>query len=320
MDTVPLPRPTPTNLAFPKVAFLLPAFNEEAAIAKVVDDARRIVPDAQVYVYDNNSTDRTAAVAAAAGATVRREFRQGKGAVVRRMFADIEADIYVMVDADDTYELAVVPEMIAMMRERQLDMVVGVRKPVGTGIYRPGHEVGNRLFTWAVRRLFGASFTDIFSGLRVFSRRFVKSFPVTARGFDIETLMTIHALELRLPCAEVAVPFRDRPDGGESKLRTVRDGTRILLRILQLLKDTRPFLFFSCLAAASALASLLVGTPVVLEFLATGLVDRLPSAVLASGMAVLSAIALSVGLTLDTVSRRHVQEKLLAYLAQRAPE
>ena len=302
------------------IAILLPAYNEEAAIAKVIADAAAVLPDARIYVYDNNSTDGTAAVAAAAGAIVRHEPCQGKGAVVRRMFADIEADLYVMVDADDTYEVSVVPAMIDLLRSRQLDMVVGVRRPEVDGIYRPGHAVGNRLFTAAVHHLFGAAFSDIFSGLRVFSRRYVKTFPVMVRGFDIETLMTIHALELRLPCAEVPVPFRDRPAGSASKLRTVRDGVRILARIIQLLKDVRPFLFFCSTSVCLALLSVAIGTPVIVEFLETGLVSKLPSAILASGLGVLAAIAFSVGLTLDTVSRGHAQAKLLAYLSHRAPE
>lgn len=299
----------------PRVAVLLPAYNEAPAIGRVIADARRLLPGATIYVYDNNSTDDTAAVARAAGAVTRFEPRQGKGLVVMRMFADIEADIYLMVDADDTYDLDAAPGMIALLLRERLDMVVGVRA-ADPAAHRPGHALGNRAFNRVVQALFGRRFTDIFSGFRVFSRRFVKTFPTRAGGFDIETDMTIHALELKLPCRELPVRFRERAAGTASKLRTVPDGLRILLRILQLLKDCRPFLFFSAVGLALAMASLAVGAPVVMEFIATGLVPKLPSAVLAMGLGLLSALSLGIGIVLDTVSRARLQTKLLAYLAQ----
>jgi glycosyltransferase involved in cell wall biosynthesis len=303
----------------PAIAILLPAHDEAAAIQGVIAEAQAALPGARIVVCDNNSSDDTAALARAAGAEVRSEPRQGKGAAVRRLFADIEADIYVMADADGTYDLSALPAMVRTLREGPLDMVVGARRPETAEAHRPGHALGNQGFNLVVRALFGGPFTDIFSGCRVFSRRFVKSFPARTDGFDIETAMTIHALELRLPCAEMPVTYRERPAGGASKLRTFRDGGRIAMRIIQLLKDARPVLFFGALAAVFALVSAGLGAPVIAEFIATGLVERFPTAILASAMAVLAAISLSAGLVLDTVSRASIQARLLAYLALEAP-
>lgn len=303
----------------PSIAVLLPAHDEEAAIAGVIASARAALPGARIYVYDNNSRDQTAARAEAAGAEVRYETRQGKGAVVRRMFADIEADIYVMADADGTYDFSDAPTMIQTLLDGPLDMVVGAREPDSPQAHRPGHALGNQVFNAVIRWLFASRFTDIFSGYRVFSRRFVKSFPATARGFDIETAMTIHALELRLPCAEVPTAYRERPEGGQSKLRTIRDGVRIAARIVQLLKDSRPLAFFGAGALALAVLSVALGGPVVAEYLETGLVERFPTAILATGLATLAALALTAGVVLDTVARASIQTRLLAYLSYTAP-
>jgi glycosyltransferase involved in cell wall biosynthesis len=303
----------------PAIAILLPAHDEAAAIEGVIAEARTALPGARIVVCDNNSSDDTAARARAAGAEVRSEPRQGKGAAVRRLFADIEADIYVMADADGTYDLSALPGMIRTLRDGPLDMVSGARAPQTADAHRPGHAMGNEGFNAVVRALFGGAFTDIFTGCRVFSRRFVKSFPATARGFDIETAMTIHALELQLPCAEMPVAYRERPEGGASKLRTFRDGGRIALRIVQLLKDSRPVFFYGLLAGLLALASVSAGAPVVAEYLETGLVERLPTAILAMGLALMSVMSLYAGLVLDTVRRASIQSRLLAYLAIPAP-
>ncbi len=303
----------------PAIAILLPAHDEAAAIQDVIAEARAALPGARIVVCDNNSSDDTAALARTAGAEVLFEPRKGKGAAVRRLFADIEADIYVMADADGTYDLSALPGMVRALREGPLDMVAGARAPESADAHRPGHVMGNEGFNAIVRTLFGGPFTDIFTGCRVFSRRFVKSFPATVRGFDIETAITIHALEMRLPCAEMPVRYRERPEGGASKLRTFRDGGRIALRIVQLLKDSRPVLSYGVLAALLALTSVAAGTPVVAQFLETGLVERLPTAILAMGLALLSAMSLYAGLVLDTVRRASIQSRLLAYLAVPAP-
>jgi glycosyltransferase involved in cell wall biosynthesis len=303
----------------PAIAILLPAHDEAAAIQGVIAEARAALPGARIVVCDNNSSDDTAALARAAGAEVLCEPRQGKGAAVRRLFADIEADIYVMADADGTYDLSALPGMVRTLREGPLDMVAGARAPESAAAHPPRHALGNEGLKAVVRALLGGPFTDIFTGCRVFSRRFVKSFPATVRGFDIETAIAIHALEMRLPCAEAPVRYRERPEGGASKLRTFRDGGRIALRIVQLLKDSRPVFFYGVLAALLALASAAAGAPVVAEYLETGLVERLPTAILATGLALLSGMSLSAGLVLDTVRRASIQSRLLAYLAIPAP-
>lgn len=299
-----------------RIAVLLPCFNEGVAIARVVRDFKAALPDATIYVYDNNSTDNTAAEAAAAGATVRREPRQGKGHVVRRMFADVEADIYVMADGDSTYHAASAAAMIDRLLTDGLDMVVGKRVPSGDGpaVYRPGHESGNRVMTRFVARLFGKSFTDIFSGYRVFSRRFVKSFPALATGFEIETELTVHALELSLPVAEVASPYHSRPEGSTSKLSTLGDGWRILLTILHLHKDVRPFRFFGAISLGLVTVALVLAWPLLITYLETGLVPRFPTAILATGIMVLAFVSLASGVILDSVARGRLEAKRLAYL------
>jgi hypothetical protein len=296
----------------PSVAVLIPCYNEQAAIARVVRDFLANIPDATVYVYDNNSTDKTAAAALAAGAIVRRETLQGKGHVVRRMFADIEADIYVLVDGDGTYDADAAPAMIAMLFNQQLDMVTGLREAAAEGAYRPGHVLGNAVLTGVVRRIFGKRIGDMLSGYRVFSRRFVKSFPALASGFETETEFSVHALELCMPIGEMPTDYRERPAGSASKLRTYADGVRILRTIVRLIKDERPLQFFSL---AGALAGIGLGLPVVVEFLRVGLVPRLPTAVLATGLVLLSFLSFACGLILDSVTRGRREMKRLAYLA-----
>ena len=265
------------------VAVLVPCYNEEVAVAKVVADFKAALPDADIYVYDNNSSDRTIQVAASAGALVRREPRQGKGHVVRRMFADVEADLYVLVDGDATYDAPSARAMIARLIDDRLDMVVAARVDREQAAYRSGHRVGNRLLTGFVAHVFGHTFTDMLSGYRVFSRRFVKSFPVLSGGFEIETELTIHALELGLPVAEVQTPYYARPIGSASKLNTWSDGLRILRTILKLYRSERPLTFFTALGISLALISIGLGVPIGLTFLRDGLVSRLPTAVLAPG-------------------------------------
>jgi len=302
-----------------KLAVLLPCFQEEATIALTVAAFARARPDAAIYVYDNNSTDRTIECAAAAGAIVWREARQGKGNVVRRMFADIEADVYVMSDGDSTYDASRVGELIALVVEQKFDMVVGARVPQDETTHRAGHAFGNALFNRIAGLLFGSEFKDIFSGYRAFSRRFVKSFPVITDGFEIETELTVHAIDLRVPVAEIPIPFGKRPEGSSSKLRTVHDGLRILWVLLLLAKEVRPFAFFACWAALGALVSIALAYPLVVTFLETGLVPRLPTAVLVMGLALLSFLGLGCGIVLDSVSRGRHEMKRLRYLAIPAP-
>src|SRR6187397_813198 len=301
-----------------RVAVLVPCFNEEAAIAQVVRDFRDALPHAAIYVYDNNSTDRTAEVARSAGAHVRREAHQGKGNVVRRMFADVDADIYVLVDGDATYDAPSVRRMIGRLIDGQLDMVVGTRVDHGKVAYRTGHRAGNRILSGFVAWVFGPSFNDMLSGYRVFSRRFVKSFPVLSGGFEIETELTVHALELGLPVEEIETPYYARPEGSSSKLSTWRDGFRILLTIANLYRAERPLPFFSVLGLIAGLVSIGLAVPIVITFLETGLVPRLPTAVLATGLMLLAFLCGAVGLVLDTVTRGRREMKLLAYLSQHA--
>ena len=299
----------------PRIAVLIPCYNEANAIAKVVADFRRCLPRATIYVYDNCSQDDTSSIASSAGAVVRRETLQGKGHVVRRMFADVEADIYVLVDGDDTYEAAAAPAMVRVLVEDGLDMVTGARVTNIQAAYRPGHRFGNRMLTGVVRLIFGNRITDMLSGYRVFSRRFVKSFPALSQGFDIETEFSVHALDLQMPVAEVKTAYRERSPGSHSKLRTVPDGLRILRTILVLVKDERPLQFFSLAGLVFLVAGIALGIPVVVEFLNTGLVPRLPTGVLATGLVLLSALSFAVGLILDTVARGRKESKRLVYLA-----
>lgn len=303
----------------PRIAVLVPCYNEEASIRQVVTDFRRVLPDATVYVYDNNSKDRTVEVATGAGAVVRREPLQGKGNVVRRMFADIEADVYVMVDGDDTYDASKAPELVRKLVAEQLDMVNGARV-ADWEHYRRGHRFGNVLLTSLVTIVFGKRTQDMLSGYRVFSRRFVKSFPVLAGGFEIETELVVHALEMRMPIGEVETPYKDRAPGSVSKLSTFRDGFRILWMIGKLIKEERPLQFFGLVALALALVSVGIAIPIFIEYFQTGLVPRFPTAVLATGLGLLSFLSLTAGLILDTVTRGRREMKRLKYLEIPAPD
>ena len=303
----------------PVIAVILPCYNEEAAIAETIAGFRSALPAATIYVYDNNSRDRTAEIARQSGATVRTERQQGKGHVVRRMFADVNADIYVMADGDLTYDPKAAPEMVRMLIDEQYDMVVGIRQHEAAEAYRGGHVIGNKLFTGLLARLFGRSFTDIFSGYRVFSRRFVKSFPVLSEGFEIETEMSVHALELRMPVGELATAYGARPEGSSSKLSTYRDGWRILRTIGTLYRIERPVLFYGGLGALLVIAAVILAFPLVLTYLDTGLVPRFPTAILATGMVIIAVLSFFAGLILDTVTRGRREMRRLAYLAYPAP-
>lgn len=296
------------------IAVLLPCYNEAAAIRMVIERFRSELPQATIYVYDNNSQDGSAQIARDAGAVVFTEPRQGKGFVVRRMFADIDADIYLMCDADGTYDASAAPKLVDELVDHGLDMVVGTRiDPAGTA-YRPAHKFGNWMLTSLVRAMFGDGFSDMLSGYRVFSRRFVKSFPLMSQGFEIETELTIHALQLEMPAKELPTHFKDRIAGSESKLKTISDGTRILWTILTLLKQERPFYLFGIAALVLALGSLLLGYPVIMEYMHSGTVPRLPTALLATGTMILASLSLFAGLILDTVTRGREEAKRLRYL------
>ena len=299
-----------------RIAVLVPCFNEEAAVATVVAGFRKALPSATIYVYDNNSSDRTVAVAREAGAEVRGERRQGKGHVVRRMFADVDADVYVLVDGDATYDAPSAPRMIERLVNDHLDMVVGLRVDQVQAAYRPGHRTGNRMLTGFLSSVFGQAFKDILSGYRVFSRRFVKSFPVLSDGFEIETELTVHALELAMPVAEIETPYYARPEGSVSKLNTWRDGFRILGTILKLYRSEKPLRFFTVIGLFLALVSIGLAIPVIITYLEQGLVPRLPTAVLSTGLMIVAVLSISSGLVLDTVTRGRREMKLLAYLSQ----
>lgn len=303
-----------------KIAVLVPCYNEEAAIAKVVADFRAALPSATIYVYDNNSRDGTMARAREAGAVVRRETRQGKGNVVRRMLADIEAEVYVLVDGDDTYDAASAGAMVAKLVAEGADLLTAKRIHTAASAYRPGHVIGNRLLTGLTATLFNVPLSDMLSGYRVFSRRFVKSFPFTAQGFAIETELTIHAVRLLMPMTEMDTAYKERPVGSVSKLNTWRDGFNILSTIFYLMREERPLLFFSAIAIVLAAASLLIGAPVVAEFVQTGQVPRLPTAVLATGLMVIAFLALTAGMILDTVTRGRWEAKRMAYLTHPGPQ
>ena len=302
-----------------RVAVIVPCYNEAIAIGAVVAAFRAALPDAAIYVFDNNSRDATAQVAADAGAIVRRVELQGKGHVVRRMFADIDADAYVMVDGDDTYDAASAPRLVAMLLDGCLDMVVGVREPVHADVHRPGHAFGNRMLTGFLSRLFGRNCSDILTGYRVFSRRFAKSFPVLSSGFEIETELTVHALELKMAVGEAATPFKERPEGSHSKLSTVRDGVRIVVTMVRLFAAERPLSCYSIIAALLAIGSVVFALPLFVTYAQTGLVPRFPTAILSTGLMLLAALSLFAGLVLDTVTRGRRETKMLAYLAQPAP-
>jgi len=303
----------------PRIAVLLPCYNEEAAIAQTIASFRDALPGATVYVYDNNSRDRTIEVARAAGAVVRSERTQGKGNVVRRMFADIDADIYVLSDGDATYDTTCAPMMIDRLLDEQLDMVVGSRVTRAEAAYRRGHQFGNALLTGMLTRLFGRSFTDILTGYRVFSRRFVKSFPVLSAGFEIETEISVHALELKMPVAEIETPYFARPEGSVSKLNTYGDGLRILRTILTLYRIERPVLFFGAIGGVLVFTGLALAVPLGITYAQTGLVPRLPTAVLITGLMIMATLNGFAGLILDTVVRGRLEVRRLAYLAYPAP-
>lgn len=302
-----------------RVAVLVPCFNEEAAVGKVVRDFLGALPGATVYVYDNNSRDRTAEVAAGAGAVVRRQPLQGKGHVVRRMFADVEADAYVLVDGDATYDAASAPEMLRRLVRDNLDMVNGRRRETCEATYRHGHRWGNAAFTGLIARIFGDRVGDLLSGYRVLSRRFVKSFPVESDGFQIETEMTVHALALGLPVDEVDTPYYARPEGSESKLSTYRDGWRILRMVAALLVDLKPLQAFGTAAALAGAAAVGLSLPVLCGWLETGMVTRLPTVVLAGSLGVLSALLACAGIVLAGVARARREAKQMAYLALPGP-
>jgi len=297
------------------IAVLIPCFNEATTIPKVIMDFSRVLPNATIFVYDNASTDDTSRLAREAGGVVRQEPLRGKGNVVRRMFADIEADVYVLVDGDDTYDANMAPMMIERLLEDSLDMVSGARVSEVEAAYRSGHRFGNRLLTGVVALLFGNRLSDLLSGYRVFSRRFVKSFPALSEGFEIETEFSIHALQLRMPLSEVATRYKERPEGSSSKLNTFRDGFRILRSILLLVRAEKPFAFFAAVAVVLAGTSIALGTPVVFEYFHTGLVPRMPTALLAAALMILSFLSLTCGLILETVSRGRVELKRLIYLS-----
>jgi len=309
----------PARSALP-IAVLIPCYNEEAAIAAVVTAFRLALPAATVFVYDNNSHDRTVAAARAAGAVVRQEPQQGKGNVIRRMFADIEADVYVLVDGDGTYDAAAAPEMVRRVLADRVDMVTAARHGDSSDAYRRGHRFGNRLLTGLVRAMFGRGVSDMLSGYRAFSRRFVKSFPAMAAGFEAETELTVHALQMRMPIAEVVTRYTHRAAGTVSKLNTYRDGWRILRTILLLLQQERPLQVFGLAGGLMLLTGLALGLPVVLEFVHTGLVPRLPTAVLATGLVLLATLLAMTGLILEAVTVGRKERKRLAYLSLPAPD
>ncbi len=308
-DALPLP-------AHLRIAVLLPCYNEELTVAECVAGFRRALPTARIYVFDNASTDRTAFMAQAAGATVIREPNKGKGHVVRRMFSEVDADVYVMADGDGTYHAPSAPDLIRELLRERADMVIGARAGIGQNAHRKGHAFGNTLFNFLYRNLFGRQFTDIFSGYRVFTRRFVKSFPALSTGFETETEMSVHAGELALPVIEIETPYGKRPEGSSSKLRSVRDGLRILDTFVRLWKATRPAQYYGAVAAMSAITGIGLAIPIVLTWLETGLVPRLPTAVLSMGLVIIAALLATCGMILDSVARARVEAKRLAYLAQ----
>ncbi|MFL6754396.1 MAG: glycosyltransferase family 2 protein [Sphingomicrobium sp.] len=309
-----------SSISSPRIAVLLPCYNEEAAIGRTVAGFSAALPGATVYVYDNNSRDRTREIAAEAGAVVRSERQQGKGHVVRRMFADIDADVYIMADGDLTYDPNAAPQMVDLLLADQLDMVVGTRRHEEKDAYRGGHVLGNKLFTGLLSGLFGRSFSDIFSGYRVFSRRFVKSFPVLSSGFEIETEMSVHALELRMPVGEVETVYAARPEGSQSKLSTYSDGWRILKTIVTLYRIERPVLFYGSIGALLVALAIVLAIPLVITYINTGLVPRVPTAILVTGMVVIAVLCFFAGLILDTVTRGRREVRRLYYLSLAAPQ
>lgn len=299
-----------------RIAVLIPCYNEAVAIGSVIADFKKVLPNAMIYVYDNHSTDHTREIAAKAGALVQSVLKQGKGNVVWRMFADIDADIYVLVDGDNTYDAASVTDMIQRLMRKDLDMVVGARQSTDEK-YRFGHHLGNKMLTHIVRRIFHGSFQDMLSGYRVFSRRYVKSFPALSSGFEIETELTIHALDLGIPIEEIVTPYKSRPKGSLSKLHTYRDGWRVLKMIFALYQAERPLAFFSLLFLILSGTGIVLGIPIIQTFLETGLVPRFPTAILSTGLMILAFLSLVCGLVLDTVTRGRREMKRLFYLSEK---
>ena len=297
-----------------RIAILLPCLNEAASIEEVVRAFQTSLPNATIYVYDNDSDDDTAEIARRAGAVVRVEAMRGKGNVVRRMFADIDADIFVLSDGDLTYDASKAPLLVQQVLDQELDMLVATRQASETA-HRTGHALGNRLFNQLARLLFGSHFTDIFSGYRVFTRRFVKSFPAVSRGFEIEAELTVHALDLRVKVAEVALPYRARAAGSESKLRTFRDGFKLLFTFLLLCKEIRPFAFFTVLSGVFAAVSIVLAYPIIVTWLQTGLVPRFPTAILCASLMIFAFLSLASGMVLDSVGKARHEIKRLHYLA-----
>ena len=314
MNTFSTPAQTMQHTA-PRIAIVIPCYNEALTIAQLVRDFHAVLPGARVYVFDNNSTDDTGAVARAAGAVVRTVTMQGKGSVVRRMFADVEADAYVMIDGDGTYDVGAAPRLVDKLLDEGLDMVVGSRISTEQAAYRFGHRAGNTMLTGFLATIFGRTFRDILSGYRVFSRRYVKSFAAHSSGFEIETELTVHALELRMPVAEVQTRYGARPEGSVSKLSTYRDGFRILLTILRLFKSEKPLGFYSIAFAIFALASVDLALPLFATYMETGLVPRLPTAVLCTALMLFGVILLACGIILDAVTKSRIEQKRFAYLA-----
>lgn len=302
------------------IAVIIPCYNEAATIANVVRDFKNVLPSARVYVYDNNSSDKSIENARQAGAIIRTQALQGKGHVVRRAFGDVDADVYVLVDGDDTYDAASAPQLIRELQCGPYDMVNAARVEKSEHAYRRGHRFGNWAISTMIGLLFGKTCTDVLSGYRIFSKRFVKTFPALARGFEIETELTVHALQLRMPVCETQTPYKERPEGSFSKLNTFRDGFRILFTIFHLLKEEKPLAFFSAISLMLTLAALGLGIPVIEEFMQTGLVPRLPSAVLATGLIILASLGMTCGLILDSVTRARLEVKRLRYLTYSAPQ
>ena len=297
-----------------KIAIIIPCYNEGLTITATVLGLHATVPEAEIFVYDNNSSDDTIELARAAGAHVFVERNQGKGNVVRRMFSDIEADVYLLIDGDNTYDAGSAPELLRLVMEEGMDFVNGARRESSEKAYRAGHKFGNWMLTTMIRKIFGAEFSDMLSGLKCFSRRYVKSFPALSRGFEIETELTTHALELRMPCYEITTPYGERPEGSVSKLRTYRDGFRILLTILKLVKEERPLQLFSCIGGVLFLAAMLFMIPVLQTYLATGLVPRLPTAILAISLTGLGALSIVMAIIMDSVVTMRREMKRIAYL------
>ena len=309
----------PNPMSPPRLAVLIPCYNEAATVAKVVEDFRAALPGAVIYVYDNNSKDETSARAAEAGAIVRRETRQGKGNVVRRMFADIEADVYILVDGDDTYDASVAPQLVDMLIADGLDIVSGKREATGAAAYRRGHVLGNRMLTGLTGLMFEVKLRDMLTGYRIMSRRFVKSFPTATEGFGIETELTVHAVRMMVPMAEVETVYKERPEGSVSKLSTYRDGWRILMTIAGLTRRERPLVFYGIIFLLFTLFTFGIGAPVVVGYFETGLVPRLPTAVLVASTMVIACLSLVAGLVLDTVTRGRWEQKRLVYLGYPGP-